>query len=214
MDQINIIFDNLDDWRHLPAYQLERRADIFFSVYLPSLLESKFEIEIDSIIPEFPIRIGTIDPEKDTNLSNNIDYFAKVKGEKKVIFVELKTDDSSRRDEQDLYLERVQEVGLANLLNGLQSIYKATKSKRKYKFLLDKLMELDLLTIADDGKFKPIQEDCSITVVYLQPNNFDEERNVISFDEVAEIIEQKNDCLSNRFAQSLREWARVKAGER
>ncbi|MFC1936848.1 hypothetical protein ACFLYP_04200 [Chloroflexota bacterium] len=57
MNCVNELFDNMDDWRHLPAYQLERRADIFFSVSLPSLLESKFEIEIDDIIPEFPIRI-------------------------------------------------------------------------------------------------------------------------------------------------------------
>lgn len=44
MKYINDLFDNLDTWRHLPAYQLERCADIFFSLYLPDLLLNKFDI--------------------------------------------------------------------------------------------------------------------------------------------------------------------------
>jgi len=31
---INELFDLLDDWRNLPSYQLERRADIFFAIHL------------------------------------------------------------------------------------------------------------------------------------------------------------------------------------
>ncbi len=34
VDPLDIIFRHLDHWRHLPSYQLERRADVFFSVYL------------------------------------------------------------------------------------------------------------------------------------------------------------------------------------
>lgn len=30
MDPITQLFDRMDDWRHFPNYQLERRADIFF----------------------------------------------------------------------------------------------------------------------------------------------------------------------------------------
>ena len=36
------VFELLDDWRHLPAYQLERRADIYFAMYLPELLAERF----------------------------------------------------------------------------------------------------------------------------------------------------------------------------
>jgi hypothetical protein len=60
MNKINDIFDNLDDWRHLPAYQLERRADIFFSIYLPELLEQHYGFEIEGLVPEFPLRSRTI----------------------------------------------------------------------------------------------------------------------------------------------------------
>ena len=32
------LFDRLDEWRDFPNYQLERRADIFFSLYLVEAL--------------------------------------------------------------------------------------------------------------------------------------------------------------------------------
>ncbi len=42
MDIVDSLFDRLDAWRHLPNYQLERRADIFFSLYLAEALEEKY----------------------------------------------------------------------------------------------------------------------------------------------------------------------------
>ena len=202
----------MDEWRHLPSYQLERRADIFFSLYLRSILEAKFGEEIEGIIPEFPVRIGTIHPKVKTNQSFKIDYLAKVKSKYRVLFVELKTDDSSRRGKQDWYLERAQEVGLVSLLKGLEKIYRATSAKRKYRFLLEKLQTIGLLTIAENGEVQVSPAKYSSRVVYLQPNNSDKKDNVISFYEAAEIIEQEDDNVSKRFAKSLREWASVKAG--
>ena len=61
MDPITDLFDRLDAWRHFPNYQLERRADIFFALYLPEVLESTLGIAINPrLAPEFPVRIGTI----------------------------------------------------------------------------------------------------------------------------------------------------------
>lgn len=101
MTHINVIFDNLDVWRNLPAYQLERRADIFFSIYLPEILSHKFGVKIEGVIPEFPILVGTIHPDIDINQSFKIDYLAKANDSKTIILVELKTDEGSRRDKQD-----------------------------------------------------------------------------------------------------------------
>src|SRR5271157_6345504 len=98
MKYINDIFDNMDAWRHLPAYQLERRADIFFSIYLPDILAHKLGVNITGIIPEFPIRIGTIQSKVDINKSFKIDYLAKGNDINTIVFVELKTDEGSRRD--------------------------------------------------------------------------------------------------------------------
>ena len=41
MKQIDTLFNRVDAWRHLPNYQLERRADLFFSLYLPEVLKAK-----------------------------------------------------------------------------------------------------------------------------------------------------------------------------
>ena len=41
MRSIDTLFDRMDAWRHLPSYQLERRADLFFSLYLPEVLEAR-----------------------------------------------------------------------------------------------------------------------------------------------------------------------------
>ena len=63
MDALHTVFANLDRWRHFPAYQLERRADIFFSVYLPEALAKVTGVEIDPrMIPEFPLKLDLIWP--------------------------------------------------------------------------------------------------------------------------------------------------------
>jgi hypothetical protein len=35
------LFDLLDDWRRLPAYQLERRADIFFALHMEEIIRAR-----------------------------------------------------------------------------------------------------------------------------------------------------------------------------
>ena len=46
MESVQQVFSLLDRWRHLPNYQLERRADIFFAVYLPKILEQRFAVDM------------------------------------------------------------------------------------------------------------------------------------------------------------------------
>lgn len=212
MSRINDIFDNMDVWRNLPAYQLERRADIFFSIYLPEILSYKFGAKVEGVIPEFPIRIGTIHHDIDINKSFKIDYLAKTSD--KIILVELKTDEGSRRDKQDWYLERAKEVGLVELLDGVQKIYKATNSKKKYECLLGLLQNLEFIVIGENGTFEIAQVNYIIQIVYIQPNNPDRQDNVITFQEISEMIEKHGDELSLRFSKSLLKWAGTKAGEK
>ncbi|MRS03258.1 hypothetical protein EG832_08565 [bacterium] len=213
MDHINNIFDNLDSWRNLPAYQLERRADIFFSIYLADILFHHFSVSIDGLIPEFPVRVGTIYENAD-NKSFKIDYLARVKDSNRLFFVELKTDQSSRRDTQDQYLERARLVGFAELLEGLRKIYRATASKKKYMYLLEKLQDLGFLHLDQSGAFEIIPALYEIEIVYIQPNDPYGLDNVITFAEVAEIVERHGDAVSQRFARSLVLWANQKAGEK
>ena len=117
MDPIAAIFDRMDEWRHLPKYQLERRSDLFFSLYLPEVLEAKLGFPIRAeVTPEFPVRKATIYPHHQGDDCCNIDYLALSASGTESVFVELKTDQASRRVQQDDYLLRAQQVGLPALL--------------------------------------------------------------------------------------------------
>ena len=118
------IFERLDEWRHLPAYQLERRADIFFALFLPEVLSKVFRTNIDpaTIIPEFPIKKSILAP-LNTCHSYNIDYFASSKdrtvlptGEKGrvIYFVELKTDMASIDSDQLKRLEGLRRLAVTS----------------------------------------------------------------------------------------------------
>jgi hypothetical protein len=142
--------------------------------------------------------------------------------------VELKTDGLSRRDKQDKYLRAAQKAGFRDLLAGVLDIFRATKSKRKYFALLGLLETMGLLQIpsefatimSHDGlrgiteASRDIDVTASVTeslVVYVQPVG--EGDQTISFEDLRAVVEEHDDPLSQRFARSLSEWARVKAGE-
>ncbi|MBL7221354.1 MAG: hypothetical protein ISS69_14665, partial [Phycisphaerae bacterium] len=150
MDHITQLFDRMDSWRHLPNYQLERRADLIFSLYLPEVLEKKLGFAvIPDLIPEFPVRIGTIYPSIDINKSFKIDYLALSTDGEQAVFVELKTDEGSLNEKQNKYFAAAKQAGLPALLEGLLTIFKATSAKRKYSHLLNALGQMDLLNIPD-----------------------------------------------------------------
>ena len=232
MNLISELFDRMDEWRHLPAYALERRADLFFSLYLPDALEAKLGLKVrPDLVPELPVRIGTIYPDIQSNQAFKIDYLAISEAGDKAIFVELKTEGRSRRSGQDKYLSAVRNAGLSVLLEGMLDIFRATNAKRKYFCLLDRLERLGLLHIPEvmreimkRGSLRGVNEaskDVEITcqanesvVVYVQPNGHDGDDDIISFEDFRAVVETHDDPLSTRFAQSLTEWAEVVAGHK
>jgi len=77
VDPVAELFDRMDEWRHFPGYQRERHADIYFSLYLPEVLEAKLGVTVrPELAPEFTVRIGAIDPHDQANQSKKIDYLA------------------------------------------------------------------------------------------------------------------------------------------
>ena len=206
MEQIYKIFDILDDWRHLPAYQLERRSDIFFASYLPQLIKAKFSYNIDFIIPEFPIRIGHVsDSQSRINQSFRIDYLLYDSTAKKVFLLELKTDQNSRREKQDWYLEQASKIGIVGIIDGLIEIYKASSQKNKYRYLLNKLEEMGWIKRVDKEFFNQ-NIDIIPEIIYLQPTNQDNLPNIISFEDVISILRMNPDPFSDRFCVSLEKW--------
>ena len=131
------VFGLLDRWRHLPAYQLERRADIFFALFLPEVLrefdQTKTEV-LHPIIPEFPIK------KADGKQSEKADYFALSEDSKLAFIVELKTDMASRRSEegkkQEEFLNQAVKQEMKGLVDGILEICRKTKEKEKYVHLL------------------------------------------------------------------------------
>ena len=228
MDPVSELFDRMDEWRHFPNYQLERRADVFFSLYLPEVLEAKLGFPLRSeLAPEFPVRIGTIYPDIQTDKSYKIDYLAMSSAGDQPVFVELKTEGASRRDSQDAYLIASQDSGLPALLEGICSIFRVTNSKRKYYALMLHLEHMGLLRLPSE--LKGIMAGAGLKgatlasagivvtapetrprVIYVQPNGHG--LDVINFAEFAAVVARHSDSVSQRFAASLNEWARVQAG--
>jgi hypothetical protein len=229
MKSIDTLFDRMDAWRHLPSYQLERRADLFFSLYLPEVLEATLGFPVaGQLVPEFPVRIGTIRPGVPNNQSDKIDYVALSADARRAILVELKTDGLSRRESQDQSLRASREVGFAALLGGVLDIFRASQSKRKYFALLTLLESMGLLRIPGEVKeimarprrrgltaaSRRIEVTTSVTetiVRYVQPHRDGD--NTISFEDFRAVVETHDDPVSQRFARSLGRWAAVQAGE-
>jgi hypothetical protein len=203
---IKKLFDLLDDWRNLPSYQLERRADIFFALYLETVLEKILGIKIDLIIPEFPVRVGEISEKlPELNKSFKIDYLAYSIISQKVFLIELKTDQRSLRDKQDWYLERATNIKVSGLMNGIIKIYKATNQKIKYDNLLKKLEEIHWIE-RDDKSIANLNCEIKPEVIYIQPTNFSGKKNIISFDNVIFALTDMIDPLTRRFIESLEKW--------
>ena len=226
---IERVFALLDRWRHLPAYQLERRADIFFALFLPEVLQERFEVPINpKLIPEFPIK------NRDGNQSSKVDFLAlqdSRDGEpaERAFLVELKTDMGSRRGVQDNLMVDASERGLKELVLGVVAICRSTKEREKYVHLLKLLSEVlvDLVHYRDglfhgvgqhrtynavldqvQGQVESTDESewPRLEVVYVQPSR----ETVIDFGEFADAIMGRGG-IGGLFARYLKEW-KVPAG--
>lgn len=223
MDPLDALFRNLDTWRHLPNYQLERRADIFFSIYLKGIVEEITETPLeDTLVPELPIKRDLIWPELPTNKSVKVDYALFAKDRSKVFFLELMTDSGSRRDAQDTYLETATRLGFRKIVDGIRSILLSTSAHGKYHHLAVALARLGYLDLPSDlasyiypdvhadlharlGDICVSGEDAAIEVIYIQPLATDGDR-CIDFERFAAHVDRFSDPLSRKFAEHLRLW--------
>lgn len=204
--EINQLFNLLDNWRLLPAYQLERRADIFFALYLEHIIGDLLNLKVLKIIPEFPIHKKTLN-EGDTNQSFKMDYL--VVCETKVLFIELKTDSSSINGKQHHNLKQAKDANISKLIDGLLEIYKATKHKVKYARLLEQLAEEKINWLKfQEPNWVNICTNQAIEIIYIQPNLEENTKgySILPFEDVASSIEKISSYMALRFAKSLRSW--------
>jgi hypothetical protein len=212
-ERLEALFSNLDRWRHLPAYQLERRVDAFFSIYLREILTEFLGAELaPTIIPELPLAChGT-----DKALSEKVDYALFSADRDTAFLVELKTDRRSRRDKQDAYLRQAEQDGFHKIVEGICTIAGRTTLYGKYHHLIDTLESLGFIEPATpSGRAgnrglayrlrcaRPTGRDAAVRIVYLEPKDFPR---------IADIIERHADSMSRIFAAHLRRWSLETAG--
>lgn len=203
---IDTLFNQLDDWRRLPNYQLERRADIFFAIHIPILFKRLFSLEVLDILPEFPIRIGTIYPTVPINKSYKADYIVYADN-LKAFLVELKTDNGSIRDDQVKYYFKSIESGYYSLLTGLLDIYNASSYKSKYFSLLSKLVDNGSLE-KNESSFKPIEKYSFYHMpIFIKPTSSELDIGyILTYEKIIEILKNEQNPLTQRFIKSLQEW--------
>ncbi|MBC8446486.1 MAG: hypothetical protein H8D78_01940 [Chloroflexi bacterium] len=231
-ESIRQIFEQLDAWRHLPAYRLEPRADVFFGLYMQRVVEKRVDRDLHPVmIPELPLRRGTLFGEqvKGRNASVKVDYALFTQQCDAVFLVELKTDQASRREGQDAYLLAAQSVGLAGIIDGILKIIRATsvQYRPKYLHLLARFEELGLLRVpgemytAGNTDILSYLTEVSITlpvsdppmeVLYVQPQSVGA-NNVIDFEEFAKGLPAK-DPVADVFREYLVRWREPAGAER
>jgi hypothetical protein len=202
-------FTMMEDWKRLPAYRAEPRIDSLIGFYLPDMAADFCDEKMTGIIPELPIRLGTVKPhlnsESYADKSYKVDfYLLGISGIH--YFVEFKTDSGSRRDAQDTYLDESRRAGMAAVVKGILRIASVSSYKKKYGHLRTKLLGLGLIDQA--GQFTGRSD--AIEIIYLQPRRKDgDEGRVIDF-------MWASNWLTNRFGQndfaaalakSLSNWA-------
>jgi hypothetical protein len=145
------------------------------------------------------------------------------------VFVELKTDDGSRRQGQDEYLAAAVRLGFRPIVEGIRSIVNSTTAHGKYHHLARALARLGYLNLPADleeftfprprrglsARLEAISVpafDTPVDVVYVQPTRGEGER-CIDFVQFAAHVARYDDPLSKRFADHLLRW-RLPAGGR
>ena len=226
----------LDRWRHLPAYQLERRADILFAMFLPEVLKKRFGTSDLCLIPEFPIKKSLFQDDP-TYQSINVDYLAVSADLTRGFLIELKTDMMSIDKEQVCRLKCASRKGIAEIVCGLKSIARSssvTKSRvirGKYYFLLKEIERLGLIRISDVDGFervmKPAQfkkeiydghveqiKNCTkmrLDVLYVIPKRPKKTEPLLDgvcqlYFECIAAQVESKGSVGSRFAKSLRNW--------
>jgi len=201
-------FEMMIDWKKLPAYKAEPRIDSLIGYFLEPILEDYLKEKIDEIIPELPIRLGTVKPElentKYSERSYKVDFFA-IGNKGKNYLIEFKTDTNSRRTKQDEYLSISKKLGTSKLINGILSISNVSTYTKKYNHLKDKLQKVGLL----NEKYGYSGKNIDLEIIYVQPSNHNKEKLVIDFNWIADWLEKNNnsDTFETELACALRIWA-------
>jgi len=141
------LFNLMDDWRNLPTYQLERRADLFFALYLPKVLvKREITKSLAKLIPEFPFW-----NDSRGGPPSCVDYVALAPEEGLNILIELKTDHKVDLKQMDK-LCRLKDRGFREMVDDIRGRFCKHDHTGKYYHLLEKLSDMGLVNISSEVK--------------------------------------------------------------
>ena len=206
---IDEYFATLEDWKKLPAYKLETRIDSLVGFALPRVLESMHGLQTRIIVPELPLRLGTVNPKladkSYADRSYKVDFYIRTKCGRN-LFIEFKSDSGSRRQKQDDYLQCASNLKMDQVLGGILQIAGVSTFKEKYGHLLGKLRQASLI-----DETKPLVGPEDIRVMYVQPKHLagDSDKELILYPKLAAVIRSvfPGGELMERLALSLEKWA-------
>ena len=206
MKEIDMIFDRLDKLALFPGYQLERRVDIFFALYLDRIINRRFHENITSknIIPEFPLLKKQGKDGKQDYRPNRVDYA--VFGMNYLYLIELKTSVGSRNKDQDKVLSRAKGKDLPALIHEAFKIRDESGKTEKYDYFERCLNDIGI----DHKALDEVIYGKEIKIVYIQPyerpSDKEQPYTIITFEQIRTYIEQEDDAIAKRFCKSLMEW--------
>lgn len=202
-------FKMMRKWKQLPSYKAEPRIDSMVGFYLGAYLEYSFKKGIDGIIPEFPLRRGTLFGEtvSSGNKSKKVDFYARGTDGSNY-FIEFKTDMASRNITQDKYLEKAAGKGMKSIVKGIARITMASNYKDKYQYLNRYMQRLGM--IDEEGNY--VGEE-KISIIYFQPaidRNDSENLRHIGFSDFAEWLKEEHPTgdFEQAFASLLIDWSK------
>ena len=154
----------------IPKVQIERAIGPIIGFFLAEALSAQMNEEIVILCPEFPIRKARLD-EPGNNQSTNIDWLMFSRDTKELILLELKTTDTTFKQEQANIYKSLQETIAARqsagfLIDELNAIAAASQETGKYRNVLKILGK----AFEPQGDVQEQLNSCNrARVIYLAP---------------------------------------------
>lgn len=211
-----LCIENIDKWKGYPSYRAEPRVDWLLALAIPVLIEREFDSKCRLILPEFPLRKGTLDDsvkDGEKNRSLKVDFYCLL-GDGNHILIELKTDSNSVTRKQLKYLEKATSIDVYSIFKGLVLLRNRTKGNyiEKYERYIGALEQNGIynsqseVTVNKNKKFK---------VVYIAPevrgfNKINElghgKIKTFNLNELTDILKESKDEFIRGMASVISGW--------
>jgi hypothetical protein len=149
---VEALMDHIMEGMMIPKVQIERAVGPILSMFLADVLTETLRDDpalsgsIVMICPEFPLK------KADNLQSTNIDWLMYNKERQQLIFVELKTSDTSFDAEQNVIYRAKQDAvrgeGGSFLMEDLEQLTNASSEAGKYRYIMEKKLSLFKTEIA------------------------------------------------------------------